>query len=242
VFLQDEVKYSFEAKSFSSVSALFKYHVETQVPITKQSQAVLKRPVCKKTTALDVSPLSIRHNNIALDGQPISKGFLGETYSAILKDSGNRVFVKKCFSDNSLKRLQCLSEAEVLKQLKHPNIVKLLGLCYDVEPMYIVTELMPGGNFAHFLQQKGSDQTPYQLLKFCLDAAHGMKYILSQNYIHRDLAARNCWIGRHNNILKISGFSLCRKMQDGVCPLASHDKQIPAKWTAPEVRTFRKHF
>ena len=86
-----------------------------------------------------------------------------------------------------------------------------------------------------FLQQKGADQTPYQLLKFSLDAARGMEYITSQDYIHRDLAARNCWIGRHDNILKISGFSLCRKTEEGICPLTSHDKQIPAKWTAPEV-------
>jgi len=46
------------------------------------------------------------------------------------------------------------------------------------------------------------------------------------------LAARNCWIDRN---LKISCFGLCRKAENGHCSLTSDDKQIPAKWTAPEV-------
>ncbi|XP_065905172.1 tyrosine-protein kinase Fer-like isoform X2 [Dysidea avara] len=228
---QDGIKYSFESNAFSSVSALLKHHVETQIPITKQSQALLKRPVCKKTTSTSQSSYIISCDNIVLNGQPLGKGFLGETFSAILKDSGIRVCVKRCSSDSSNKE-SFLNEAAVLKQLNHHNIVKLLGMYADTETLYIVTESLPGGNFLYFLQKRETKLTPYQLLRFSLDAAQGMECVISQKYIHRDLAARSCWVDRN---LKISGFGLCRKAEDGHCPLTLDDKQIPAKWTAPEV-------
>jgi len=232
-FPQDGSKYSFEGKAFSSVSALIKHHVETQIPITKQSQTVLKRPVCKKTASASQSQHTISHDNIALDGQPLGVGFLGEMFSAILKDSGTRVCVKRCTANSSIKHL-FLNEVEVLKHLYHHNIVKLLGMYTDTGTMYAVTESLPGGNFLHYLQKNEAKLTSYKLLRFSLDAAQGMEYVKSQKYIHRDLASRNCWIDRN---LKISGFGLCRKAEDGYCPLTSDDKQIPAKWTAPEVST-----
>jgi len=231
LFLQDGIKYSFEGRSFSYVSALLKYHVETQIPITKQSQAVLKKPVCKKTASTGQSKNTISQDNIILDEQPLGKEFLTEIFSAILKDSEIRVCVKRCSCDGSSKRL-FLNEAEVLKQLNHHNIVKLFGMYTDAKTMHIVTESLPGGNFLNYLQKRVTKQTPYRLLRYSLDAAQGMEYLASQKYIHRDLAARNCWIDRN---LKISGFGLCRKAEDGHCPLTSDDKQIPAKWTAPEV-------
>jgi len=102
----------------------------------------------------------------------------------------------------------------------------------DTETNYIVTESLPGGNLLYFLQKREAKPTSYRLLRYSLDAAQGMEYLASQKYIHRDLAARNCWIDRN---LKISGFGLCRKAEDGHCPLTNDDKQIPTKWTAPEV-------
>ena len=230
-FQQDGTKYSFEGKAFSNVSALLKYHVETQIPITKESQAVLKRPVCKKTTSGSQSPLTINGDNVILDGQPLGNGFFEEMFTAILKDSGVRVCVRCCSSGSSNKQL-FLNEAEVLQQLNHHNIVKLLGMYTDAETMYIVTESLPGGNLLDFLQKREAKPTLYRLLRYSLDAAQGMEYLASHKYIHRDLAARNCWIDRN---LKISGFGLCKKAEDGHCPLVPDDKQTPVKWTAPEV-------
>jgi len=187
--------------------------------------------VCKITTSTSQSTNTISQDNIILDGQQLGIGLLSEIFSAILKDSGIRVCVKRCSSDSSNKEL-FLNEAKVLKQLNHNNIVKLLGMYSDTETKYIVTESLPGGNLLYFLQKRVARPTSYRLLRFSLDAAQGMEYLASQKYIHRDLAARNCWIDRN---LKISGFGLCRKAEDGHCPLTSDDKQIPAKWTAPEV-------
>ena len=155
-------------------------------------------------------------------------------YSAILRDSGKQVCVKKCYSGVAYKKQQCVKEIELHKQLDHINIIKLLGVCSNADILYVVMESMAGGNFLHFLQ-KEVNLTLSQLLTFSLDAAQGMEYLASHNIIHRDLAARNCMIGEQYGVLKISDFRLSREAKEGFLPLTADDRYIPIKWTAPEV-------
>ena len=64
----------------------------------------------------------------------------------------------------------------------------------------------------------------------------GMEYLEGKNCIHRDLAARNCLIGANEIVLKISDFGMSREEDDGIYTVSSGMKQIPIKWTAPEVK------
>ena len=45
----------------------------------------------------------------------------------------------------SILQVEFLSEADNMKLLSHPNLVKLLGVCTTGEPVYIVMELMIHG-------------------------------------------------------------------------------------------------
>jgi len=234
--LQGGQKYSLTDKlTFPSISELLTHYVVSQIPITKRNQVVLRRPIRKQTVSQQQLHSSISFHNIIFNGQPLSKGVLGEMYSAILKDSRRQVCVKKCFSSVIYKRQLCLKEIELHKQLDHSNIIKLLGVCSSADTLYVIMESMPGGNFLHYLQNDGVNQPLNQLLKFSLDAAQGMKYLASCNIIHRDLAARNCMIGEQYKILKISDFRLSREAKEGFLPLTSDERYIPIKWTAPEV-------
>lgn len=42
-------------------------------------------------------------------------------------------------------QVEFLSEADKMKLLSHPNVVKLLGVCTTGEPVYIIMELMIHG-------------------------------------------------------------------------------------------------
>lgn len=53
-----------------------------------------------------------------------------------------------------------------------------------------------GGSLLTFLRKKVNNLAEGQLMKMCLDAAAGMRYLESKNCIHRDLAARNCLVGK----------------------------------------------
>ncbi|NWH37815.1 FER kinase, partial [Chloropsis hardwickii] len=180
----------------------------------------------------------LNHEDVTL-GELLGKGNFGEVYKGTLKDK-TPVAVKTCKEDLPQElKIKFLSEARILKQYDHPNIVKLIGVCTQRQPIYIVMELVPGGDFLSFLRKKKDELKTKQLVKFSLDAASGMAYLESKNCIHRDLAARNCLVGE-NNILKISDFGMSRQEDDGVYS-SSGLKQIPIKWTAPEALNYGRY-
>jgi tyrosine-protein kinase Fer len=73
------------------------------------------------------------------------QGNFGDVYKAKLKTSGLDVAVKTCrvtLPDDH--RRKFLQEGRILKQYDHPNIVKLVGICVQKQPIMIVMELVPG--------------------------------------------------------------------------------------------------
>ena len=103
-----------------------------------------------------------------------------------------------------------------------------------MQSIYIIKELVPGGDFLSFLRKKDKLE---QLVKFSLDAASGWR-VSSKNCIHRDLAAKEL-SGGENNVLKTSDFGMSRQ-EDGGVYSSSDLKQIPIKWTAPEALNYGK--
>ncbi len=45
-----------------------------------------------------------------------------------------------------------LSEAHIMKKLRHPKLIQLYAVCTLEEPIYIVTELMKNGSLLEYLQ------------------------------------------------------------------------------------------
>ncbi|XP_063094192.1 tyrosine-protein kinase Fer isoform X16 [Cavia porcellus] len=224
--------YRFEGPGFSSIPQLIDHHYTTKQVITKKSGVVLLNPVPKDKKWI------LNHEDIAL-GELLGKGNFGEVYKGTLKDK-TAVAVKMCKEDLPQElKIKFLQEAKILKQYDHPNIVKLIGVCTQRQPVYIVMELVPGGDFLTFLRKKKDELKLQQLVTFCLDVAAGMFYLESKNCIHRDLAARNCLVGE-NNVLKISDFGMSRQEEGGVYS-SSGLKQIPIKWTAPEALNYGRY-
>ncbi|KAM8793430.1 tyrosine-protein kinase Fer-like [Eudromia elegans] len=225
-------QYRFEGTGFPTIPQLIDHHYTTKQVITKKSGVVLLNPVVKDKKWV------LNHEDVTL-GELLGKGNFGEVYKGTLKDK-TPVAVKTCKEDLPQElKIKFLSEARILKQYDHPNIVKLIGVCTQRQPIYIVMELVPGGDFLSFLRKKKDDLKTKQLVKFSLDAASGMAYLESKNCIHRDLAARNCLVGE-SNILKISDFGMSRQEDDGVYS-SSGLKQIPIKWTAPEALNYGRY-
>uniref|UniRef100_A0A8D2DCH1 Tyrosine-protein kinase n=1 Tax=Sciurus vulgaris TaxID=55149 RepID=A0A8D2DCH1_SCIVU len=224
--------YRFEGTGFSNIPQLIDHHYTTKQVITKKSGVVLLNPIPKDKKWI------LNHEDVTL-GELLGKGNFGEVYKGTLKDKTN-VAVKTCKEDLPQElKIKFLQEAKILKQYDHPNIVKLIGVCTQRQPVYIIMELVPGGDFLSFLRKKKDELKLKQLVKFSLDAAAGMLYLESKNCIHRDLAARNCLVGE-NNILKISDFGMSRQ-EDGGVYSSSGLKQIPIKWTAPEALNYGRY-
>ncbi|XP_051981381.1 tyrosine-protein kinase Fer-like isoform X1 [Xyrauchen texanus] len=225
-------QYRFEGTGFPTIPQLIEHHYTTKQVITKKSGVILLNPLIKDKKWI------LNHEDVIL-GELLGKGNFGEVFKGILRDK-TPVAVKTCKEDLPQDiKIKFLSEARILKQYDHPNIVKLIGVCTQRQPIYIVMELVPGGDFLSFLRKKKEDFKTKQLVKFALDAAAGMAYLELKNCIHRDLAARNCLVGE-NNVLKISDFGMSRQEDDGIYS-SSGLKQIPIKWTAPEALNYGRY-
>ena len=131
-----------------------------------------------------------------------------------------------------------MTEAQIMKKLRHPKLIQLYAVCTLEEPIYIITELMKNGSLLEYLQGKGRTLKLPQLIDMAAQIASGMAYLETQNYIHRDLAARNVLVGE-NNIVKIADFGLARLIKEDEYE-ARVGARFPIKWTAPEAANYSK--
>lgn len=225
--------YRLDGESFQSIPLLIQHLLSSQQHITKKSDIVLMRPVVKDKWVLS-------HDDIIL-GHFIGRGNFGEVYSGRLRHNNTAVAVKTCKENLAPEQKnKFLMEARILKQYNHPNIVKLIGVCTQRQPIYIIMELIEGGDFLSFLRHEGHSLTAKTLVKMTENVASGMEYLESKKCIHRDLAARNCLVA-DNNVVKISDFGMSRQGDDGIYSTRGGPRQIPVKWTAPEALNYGQY-
>ncbi|XP_042615452.1 tyrosine-protein kinase Fes/Fps-like isoform X2 [Cyprinus carpio] len=225
--------YRLDGEGFASVPLLIKHLHSSHQAVTKRTDILLKRPIIKDKWVLE-------HDDVIL-GQSIGRGNFGEVFSGRLHSDNTPVAVKACRENLPAEhKNKFLMEARILKQYDHPNIVKLIGVCTQKQPIYIIMELVQGGDFLTFLRTEGHNLKTKMLIKMAENVASGMAYLESKKCIHRDLAARNCLVGEES-VVKISDFGMSRQEQDGVYSAAGGMKQIPVKWTAPEALNYGRY-
>ncbi|XP_072348804.1 tyrosine-protein kinase Fes/Fps [Scyliorhinus torazame] len=223
-------QYRFDGESFSTIPLLIDNLLKTRQPVTKKTGAVLLKPIVKDKWVLD-------HEDVLL-GDRIGRGNFGEVFSGRMRNDNTLVAVKMCRESLPAdQKNKFLMEARILKQYDHPNIVRLIGVCTQKQPIYIVMELVQGGDFLTFLRNEANNLSTKDLIKMAENAAAGMAYLESKHCIHRDLAARNCLVSERH-VLKISDFGMSREEEDGVYSSTGGMRQIPIKWTAPEALNY----
>nr|XP_051712667.1 ephrin type-A receptor 8 isoform X2 [Oryctolagus cuniculus] len=136
-------------------------------------------------------------------------------------------------------RRDFLSEASIMGQFDHPNIIRLEGVVTRGRLAMIVTEYMENGSLDAFLRTHDGQFTIMQLVGMLRGVGAGMRYLSDLGYVHRDLAARNVLVGG-DLVCKVSDFGLSRVLEDD--PEAAYTTtggKIPIRWTAPEAIAFR---
>jgi serum/glucocorticoid-regulated kinase 2 len=123
----------------------------------------------------------------------IGKGAYGKVWKVRHKSSGRCFAMKEMFknlivSKNSV--VSIMNERQLLGVLRHPFIVNLYYAFQDHKGLYLVIDLMTGGDLRYFLVK--NQIIPENGLKFitaCIVA--GLEYLHSNGIIHRDLKPEN---------------------------------------------------
>ncbi|XP_076098947.1 tyrosine-protein kinase Fyn-like isoform X2 [Mytilus galloprovincialis] len=153
---------------------------------------------------------------------------------------GSRQVAVKIQKRDAVTTSAFLDESQILKQLQHINVIKLLAVSSETEPIYILTEYMPNGRLSMYLREgKGKDLSVTQLLWIAAQIAEGMCYMEKEKFVHRNLGARNILVGEGNNV-KIAGLGMTKVVDDPDFNFRRGLK-MAIKWMAPEVLLCNKY-
>ncbi|KAJ9577300.1 hypothetical protein L9F63_006139 [Diploptera punctata] len=152
----------------------------------------------------------------------LGKGATGAVFQGVNKNNGEPVAVK---TFNQLSHMRPhdvqVREFEVLKKVKHENIVKLLAIEEEQESRgkVIVMELCTGGSLFNILDDPentyGLQEEEFLLVLEHLSA--GMKHLRDNNLVHRDLKPGNimkfiCDDG--TTVYKLTDFGAARELEE----------------------------
>lgn len=184
--------------------------------------------------------------------QELGEGAFGKVYKGELiglfsENSVTKVAIKT-LKENASPKVQndFRREVDLMSEMRHSNIVCLLGVCMKQEPMSMLFEYMSQGDLHEYLithsphsdiaggDEEGNRVLDYlDMLHIAIQIAAGMEYLASHHFVHRDLAARNILVGDAMTV-KISDFGLSRDIYSSDYYRVQSKSLLPVRWMPPE--------
>lgn len=153
----------------------------------------------------------------------LGTGAFSQVVLAESKDTPGVMHAIKCIDKKALKGKEdsLENEIKVLRRLKHPNIVQLLETYEDKNKVYLVMELVTGGELFDRIVEKGSytEKDASDLIRQILEA---VDYMHSQGVVHRDLKPENLlyYCPDEESKIMISDFGLSKMEDSGIMATA----------------------
>ncbi len=145
----------------------------------------------------------------------LGKGAFGRVNLGLHRLTRRLVAIKainmEYMKDESSKK-KMSNEISILKQLRHPNVVKLLETFDTDKHHLIVMELCPGGDLLNYVRKRRKLNEKYAKFVF-KQIMEGLAYLHQNGVVHRDIKLDNILLDGHGNI-KIADFGVSRKVID----------------------------
>ena len=165
-----------------------------------------------ESTKIKQSDLEFPKNNV------IGMGAFGKVRLAIIKETGEKVAIKKVFQDRRYKN----RELPIMKELHHPNIVELKSYyctkaenCNDDE-FYLncIMEYVPQ-TLSDLISQNRKNHTKFDKLLLKIFSYQMLKcigYLHSLGICHRDIKPQNILINPEDYTLKLCDFGCAKHL------------------------------
>ncbi|XP_050410649.1 serine/threonine-protein kinase Chk2 isoform X2 [Patella vulgata] len=154
----------------------------------------------------------------------LGRGACGEVRLAFTKGSCEKyackIISKKKFSVGGNSQIslasQVMTEVKILKALKHPCIIRIEDVIDTPDVLYIVLELVEGGELFDRVVSVSQFSEPVAKLLF-YQMVVAIKYLHDQGITHRDLKPENILLSGENNetLIKVTDFGLSKFVDGG---------------------------
>ncbi|NXG07726.1 M3K19 kinase, partial [Sakesphorus luctuosus] len=194
------------------------------------------------STKLPGSSLIRRDPIMWTRGEVLGKGAYGTVYCG-LTSQGQLIAVKQVVLDTSdqlttEKEYQKFhEEVDLLKTLKHVNIVTYLGTCLEDNILSIFMEFVPGGSISSIINRFGP-LPEVVLCKYTEQILQGVAYLHANCVVHRDIKGNNVML-MPNGTVKLIDFGCARRLAwtsaNGARSETLRSVHGTPYWMAPEV-------
>ncbi|BES90493.1 Calcium calmodulin-dependent protein kinase [Nesidiocoris tenuis] len=153
----------------------------------------------------------------------LGTGAFSEVRLVERRDKPNEMYAVKIIDKKALKGKEdsLENEIKVLRRLTHPNIVQLLETFEDKQKVYLIMELVTGGELFDRIVEKGSytEKDASDLMRQVLEAVN---YMHEQGVVHRDLKPENLlyYSPDEDSKIMISDFGLSKMEDSGIMATA----------------------
>lgn len=170
-------------------------------------------------------------------GERIGIGSYGEVHRGMWRNT--EVAIKRFLDQEVSPQLleEFCSEVRIMRDLRHPNVVLLMGAVTQPPNLSIVTEFLPRGSLYRLLHRSRSCQPlldERRRMRMARDVARGMNFLHTATpmIVHRDLKSPNLLVDSSWNV-KVCDFGLSRIKSHTY--LSSKSNAGTPEWMAPEV-------
>ncbi|PPD78353.1 hypothetical protein GOBAR_DD24717 [Gossypium barbadense] len=156
-------------------------------------------------------------NNFA-KRQKIGGGGFGAVYRGFLKDLDSEVAIKRISTISSQGIKEYASEVRITSQLRHKNLVQLIGWCHEKKELLLVYEFMLNGSLDSHLfdgERLLEWRVRYDIAQGLASSLHYLHFECKSCVLHRDIKASNVLLDSNFNA-KLGDFGLAR--------IVSHEK------------------
>ncbi|MED6131846.1 hypothetical protein PIB30_013575 [Stylosanthes scabra] len=164
--------------------------------------------------------LALATNNFSKE-RLLGKGGFGSVYRGYFANQDLTVAVKKISRGSRQGKKEYVTEVKVISQLRHRNLVQLLGWCHDKGEFLLVYEFMPNGSLDSHLFGSKKSPIPWNVRhKIGLGLASAVLYLHEEwerCVVHRDIKSSNVMLDSTFNV-KLGDFGLAKLMDHELGP------------------------
>lgn len=155
----------------------------------------------------------------------VGRGGFGTVYKGTLPNKQD-VAVKVLSAESRQGIREFLTEIDVISNVKHPNLVELIGCCVEEENRILVYEYLENSSLDRALLASNSDPANFTWSirsSICIGVARGLAYLheeIPSPIVHRDIKASNILIDK-NYVPKIGDFGLAKLFPDNITHIST---------------------